>query len=412
MTSIIRRLGPGLLFAGAAIGVSHLVQSTRAGADYNMGLLWALLLVNLFKYPFFEYGPRYTGATGESLLDGYGKLGKPFLVTYVILAFFTMFTIQTAVTIVTAGIANTVFPGVFPDEGLFGLSGLELWTIIILSCCVVILIFGRYQLLDRFIKIVIVLLAVSTLFTVLFTGSSEEGSLNFTGFWPKGELDLVFLIAFMGWMPAPIDVSVFHSLWAVNKRKIKSGFDFKSTLLDFNVGYVTTVVVGILFMLLGALVMHNSGLHFDGSAVVFAEQLISLYTTTLGNWSYTFIAIAALTAMFSTTITTLDASPRAMERSLELIFKKPLKLNYLFWLVFLTLGTILIFTTLASEMALLVRVATTISFLTAPFYAALNFKLVCSSQMPVAYRPGRFLRLLSWLGLVFLVVFGLWFIWA
>ena len=39
----LKRLGPGLLFAGAAIGVSHLVQSTRAGADFGFGLLWALL---------------------------------------------------------------------------------------------------------------------------------------------------------------------------------------------------------------------------------------------------------------------------------------------------------------------------------------------------------------------------------
>lgn len=54
MIKIISKLGPGLLFAGAAIGVSHLVQSTRAGADFGWGLIWALILVNIFKYPFFN----------------------------------------------------------------------------------------------------------------------------------------------------------------------------------------------------------------------------------------------------------------------------------------------------------------------------------------------------------------------
>ena len=78
----LRKLGPGLLFAGAAIGVSHLVQSTRAGADFGWGLIWALVLVNLFKYPFFQFGPRYALATGESLLDGYKKLGKSYLWIY------------------------------------------------------------------------------------------------------------------------------------------------------------------------------------------------------------------------------------------------------------------------------------------------------------------------------------------
>ena len=76
MLARLKKLGPGLLFAGAAIGVSHLVQSTRAGADFGWGLLWALFLVNLFKYPFFQFGPRYALATGESLLDGYYKLEK------------------------------------------------------------------------------------------------------------------------------------------------------------------------------------------------------------------------------------------------------------------------------------------------------------------------------------------------
>ena len=57
MKRFFQKLGPGLLFAGAAIGVSHLVQSTRAGADFGFGLIWALLLIHLVKYPFFQYGP-------------------------------------------------------------------------------------------------------------------------------------------------------------------------------------------------------------------------------------------------------------------------------------------------------------------------------------------------------------------
>ena len=135
-----KNLGPGLLFAGAAIGVSHLVQSTRAGADFGFGLLWALLLVNLFKYPFFQYGPRYAAATGESLIDGYKKLGNWVLISYFILTFLTMFTIQAAVTIVTAGLA----------ENLFGLtSNLSIWSILITLICFGILLIGKYKALDK-----------------------------------------------------------------------------------------------------------------------------------------------------------------------------------------------------------------------------------------------------------------------
>ena len=73
----VRALGPGILFAGACIGVSHLVQSTRAGAGYGFELLWAVALVLIFKYPFFQYAHRYTAVTGESLLEVVGEALSP-----------------------------------------------------------------------------------------------------------------------------------------------------------------------------------------------------------------------------------------------------------------------------------------------------------------------------------------------
>ena len=54
--NLLKTLGPGILFASTAIGVSHLVQSTRAGAEFGFGLVLVVILANLFKYPFFEFG--------------------------------------------------------------------------------------------------------------------------------------------------------------------------------------------------------------------------------------------------------------------------------------------------------------------------------------------------------------------
>ncbi|MDC1196151.1 divalent metal cation transporter, partial [Crocinitomicaceae bacterium] len=68
--NFLKTLGPGILFASTAIGVSHLVQSTRAGANFGFALVPFILAANIFKYPFFEFGSRYANATGESLIDG------------------------------------------------------------------------------------------------------------------------------------------------------------------------------------------------------------------------------------------------------------------------------------------------------------------------------------------------------
>ena len=402
----LKKLGPGLLFAGAAIGVSHLVQSTRAGADFGLGLIWALLLVNLFKYPFFQFGPRYASATGESLLDGYRKMGKGILIAYFILTFATMFTIQTAVTIVTAGLASSLFGNLGLDPELT----VKVWTIIVLTVCLGLLIIGKYKLLDNLIKIIIVTLSVSTIAAVIMAVQGHDSGIEWTQILPSDSLGIAFLIAFMGWMPAPLDISVWHSLWAVEKRKDDKEFQSKSAMFDFNVGYIGTVILGLCFVLLGALVMYGSGEGFSSTAGEFSGQLIDMYTTSLGEWSYVLIGIAAFTTMFSTTLTCLDASPRAMDRTVELLANKNYKKGYLTWILILAAGTVGIFFFFASEMGLLVKIATILSFITAPFYAIINYKLISGKYTPEAYRPNLMLRILSVLGIVFLVGFSIYYL--
>ena len=389
----LRKLGPGLLFAGAAIGVSHLVQSTRAGADFGWGLIWALVLVNLFKYPFFQFGPRYALATGESLLDGYKKLGKSYLWIYFFLNLATMFTIQTAVTIVTAGLASNLF-GISTD--------MVCWSISITFLCFVILLLGKYKFLDSVIKGIILILTISTVLALLIAFFKQNSSIGFTQIFPVGS-EFLFLIAFMGWMPAPMDISVWHSIWVLEKKQtLKNKLSVKEGLFDFNVGYITTLILGICFLGLGALVMHDSGLEFSNKGVEFAGQLIELYTINLGETSYLVIAIAAFTTMFSTTITTLDASPRAMSKASQLILNKKNKDFYLIWISILAIGTSLVFLLLLTEMGLLVQIATVLSFITAPFYALLNYKLIFSINMPENERPGTKTKILSIFGIIFL----------
>ena len=401
MITKLKNLGPGLLFAGAAIGVSHLVQSTRAGADFGLGLIWALLLVNLFKYPFFQFGPRYATATGESLLEGYLKLGKGVLTVYFIISLATIFTIQTAVTIVTAGLASSLF-------GDF--ISIKVWTVIILVICLSLLIFGKYKLLDRLMKIIIITLTISTLVAVSMALFNNTSALFFKQVLPENGLEIAFLIAFMGWMPAPLDIAVWQSLWSIEKNKDTKSYTTKSALFDFNVGYIGTLILGIGFVLLGTLVMFNSGETFSNKAGVFSGQLIKMYTTSLGDWAYIIIGITAFTTMFSTTLTTLDASPRAMAKTTQLLFKKAIKFNYTFWILVLTLGTICIFFLLESEMGLLIKIATILSFITAPFYAIINYKLISSKHTPKEWQPSKALHILSILGIVFLIGFSVWYL--
>jgi Mn2+/Fe2+ NRAMP family transporter len=125
---------------------------------------------------------------------------------------------------------------------------------------------------------------------------------------------------------------------------------------------------------------------------------------------YIIIAIAAFTTMFSTTLTTLDASPRAMAKTSQLLFGKYIKHSYIFWMLVLVAGTIIIMTQFLSEMAMLIEIATILSFVTAPFYAISNYILITSKHTPKAWQPKLGLRILSWLGITFLIGFSVWYL--
>ena len=400
MKKFINKLGPGLLFAGAAIGVSHLVQSTKAGAEFGFGLTWVLILCNFFKYPFFLFGTKYTYATGETILDGYLKISKSILIIYFGLSLVTIFTIQAAVTIVTAGLAIE----------LFGITdNITYWAFMIIVFSYLILMIGKYKLLDNLMKFIIMILAISTFIALVSSSLNNEIIFDYNQVIPKNSDGIIFLAAFMGWMPAPLDISIWQSIWTNEKIKIEKKSNYTTAKFDFNVGYIITIFLGLSFLGLGAYVMFGSGDKFSESGAVFASQLINLYTSNLGKGMIIFIAIAAFTTMFSTTITCLDASPRAMSKTVDLLKFKRFN-DYNSWITILAFGTVIIFIFFMSEMGTLVKIATVLSFLTAPFYAIINYILMSSSFIPKKYKLSKWMNIYCISGIIFLLFFSIWYI--
>ncbi|MFP4528052.1 MAG: Nramp family divalent metal transporter [Candidatus Kapaibacterium sp.] len=407
---LMKALGPGILFAGAAIGGSHLIQSTRAGASYGFELLWAVILINIFKYPFFEYGHRYVAATGESILEGYLRIGKWAVATFFGLSVITAFVNAAAVTIVTAGLTSH----------FFGITLGPVWTsILILLVTLSILFIGKYPLLDSTMKVMVSVLGITTIISTIiaFTIAAQRGFATAPGF-VDPELwnitGVAFLLALMGWMPAPIEVSVWPSLWALERKKQTNYTpNLREHLFDFYVGYIGTAVMALFFLGLGAFVMYGTGEHFSDSGVVFSGQLVALYTETLGGWSFWIISAVVLITMASTVMTVFDAYPRTLQGSFDLlrggIRKNSSAMNY-FWTMLMAVAAVLIITQFKQSMKAMMDFATIISFLAAPVFAIINYKVVTAEHMPIAARPKRWLRALSITGIFFLVGFSLVYI--
>ncbi|KAB1064556.1 divalent metal cation transporter [Salibacter halophilus] len=404
---MFKTIGPGLLYAGAAIGVSHLVQSTRAGASYGIALLGIVIVTNIIKYPFFEYGPRYAAATGNNLLDGYEKLGKWTLVLFAIITVGTMFTVQAAITVVTAGLAQEIIGVDLPAWQ---------WSVSVLILCAVILFRDSYKLLDKVMRYIIILLTIATVTALVgaFVSPQGESSITKPAFDWQNHTDLFFLIALIGWMPAPFDISVWHSIWSIEKNKKMSKTQrVKAARTDFHVGYWGTTFLAICFMLLGAKVLYTSDVTLSSSGSEFAAQLISIYTETLGDWSYPIIGTAALTTMFSTSLTVMDGFTRVMvPLSNKLVNQKQLKhkAHYRFWLIILVLGAAQIVIFFVTNMHSLVDLATTISFVTAPIIAILNYSVINSKDVKKHLRPKLITRIISIVGILLLSGFAVYFL--
>ncbi len=409
---LLKTLGPGILFASTAIGVSHLVQSTRAGAEFGFALIGFVMLATLLKYPFFEYGSRYANVTGTSIIDGYKKLGKNALVLYFLITIGSMFFVTAAVGFVTAGFL----------ENLFQIDFLGVWTVVILFIvCAAILSVGKYRALDGLIKIIVFVLVISTITAfvlVLVNGPVEKVE----GFEPKiiwDQSGIFFLIALMGWMPTALDLSSWNSLWTLERiKQTKFRPKLKETLFEFRLAYVITAILAFLFITLGSYIFFGSGEELPNNNSLFAHKVVTLYTETIGDWSYIIIASAAFSVMFGTIIAVFDGYSRSLGRTIELLFEKKesnpksyySKNKYIVFILILAVGSFIVIFQFGDNLKELVDVATTISFLVAPVIAIFNFKLVTGKYLEKNYQPPIWLKILSYSGIVFLTGFAVFFI--
>jgi Mn2+/Fe2+ NRAMP family transporter len=394
------------MYAGAAVGVSHLVQSTQAGATFGFGLVWAVIAANVMKYPFFRFGPLYATATGKSLMEGYAGLSKYALILFLLMTMVTMFIVEAAVSVVSAGLFYQV-SGVSADD-------VPLWamTAIVLALCIALLWSGTYRIIDGIMKVIIISLTVTTIVALVLSLGADvkrpEAAVDF-----DMELHFAFLISFMGWMPAPLDLSVWHSLW-VKASRTERPQNQGGGRLDFEVGYWGTVFLAICFVALGALMLYRTGVTMPDSAAAFAGALLKVYTDVIGEWAFPFIAIAAFATMLSTSITCLDAFGRVMHEGVRILrapSERPSSNNgYRIWIGTTATGAVLILAFAAGSMLELVRFITTISFLSAPVIAVLNYFVISGKDVPESARPGMWLRLWSAAGILFLLIFSGWYL--
>lgn len=405
--TILKNLGPGLLFASMAIGTSHLVLSTKAGAQYGWVMVIPIILANILKYPFFEFGVRYTNVTNKTLIEGYLNRGKGYLWFYALITLVTTFTILAALYTVTAGLFMNLFG--------IGHSSIAMIALVLFLIISALLIFGKYKFLEISLKFVVSILFLALLVTtilVLVKGPVAHAP-SFEPLPIFNEMGILFLIGLIGWMPTSVEASSWISLWSIEKWKTQSKPSLKESLQEFNIGYTITAILAIFFMIIGWFTLYGTNMQLSNNAVSFADQVVKLFTQHIGSWAYLFIAISAFATMFSTCMTAHDALARV---SLDIIsLLRPnnkwyiTKTAFAIAVLVLTIINFVVIAAFSANMGNLVALATFVSFVVAPIIGYMNLKNVTSKDIDPKLRPGRRLKILTYAGILFLSCFALYY---
>lgn len=407
-SSFWRSFGPGLIWAATSIGVSHLVQSTRAGAEAGFAFAGVIVVALILKYPFFEYGARYAAATRRSLVEGYRDIGIWALWLFL------------AITLLTAiiSLAALAMFMAFLTRYAFGAEWhLATTAAVLMGACCAVLAVGRFRGLDITIKILLAMLVVSTVAAALV--SAPRADLSTVALWPGDVIGTVvpfaFLLALIGWMPSPVDVAVWSSLWTLAKDKSTGAeTSVADAKRDFLVGFAGTGILALVFVFVGATVLYQADVTLSGAGAVFSTQLVDMYSTTLGSWSRPIVLVAAMATIFSSLLAVTDGFPRAIERTLAnlrgyVAAEAVTRVGPVYWWSMVTLPVIAFFIILSfsGSLTAMVDFATTVAFLTAPILGYFNLCAVTSEAVPLKYQPGRGMVGLSWVGLVLLGGTGL-----
>jgi len=404
---VLKSLGPGMIMAATAIGAGDMILSPVAGARYGFDLMWLVLFAHLFKYPAFEFAPRFAIANGHSLITGYYNVPGPkgwalwiFLVTTTLQGL----TITTGLISVTASVAFVSLGGIpYPA-----------WIVALGLFIMLLHKTGKYHALDIICKVMLGILAVVT--AVAFITSAPRASDLARMLVPSIPAGSVLLASsIFGLAPTGINVSIWHSLWVLEhvkywEKTAKNKADmFRMSLIDFRVGYWFSAIIGMMFMALGANELRPRGLTPDGVNV--AVTLSRIYTELIGPWMYGFFMLAVFAAMFSSTYSVLDGFPRAFSNILRTLapdrafFKHPKNFTYWgFMIVIVTFATIV--TTLLPNPVLLVSLVGALSLLIAPVLYSLNYYCATRLINDPSMRPPQWKRIWAILGILCMAAAG------
>ncbi len=293
LTTELRRLGPGFVYALTVLGTGDLVSNSAAGAGYGYALLWAIPMALIFRFIWISVSAKYVLVTGETLLEGYARLGR-WVIWIILVAIIIIghFDIMTQIVMTGRG-ADLLFH--LPTE----------WSATIWSICFTLLGFamvfwGGYRVIETFCKVLIAIMGTSLVVVALISRPDPAQILQGT-FIPtipgsQGLYSSFFIVMALIGTGAGSTSNLTYAYF-IREKGWKDVSFLRQQRLDLIFGLACMFVMGSLLQIAAAATVHPMGIELED-----ADDLVRIFSETQGVVGSIIFSLGLWGAAFSTLV--------------------------------------------------------------------------------------------------------------
>ena len=285
-------IGPGFVFTMAVLGTGDIVANTTAGAGYRYSLIWTLILVFICRFVWVNTAAKYVLVTGESLLTGYGRLGKGVVWAVLIFVIVTRHFSNMVVIVMTGSAVDLLLP-------LPTVWSSAIWATLFTLAGLTMMFWGGYPVIETFCKALVVFMGVSLVVAALLSDPDPVGILagTFVPSLPQAQglySAVLIVMALIG-----TEAGALHNVSYTYFIREKGWTDLsylKRQRVDLVFGIVCMFVMAALLQIAAAGTIHPLGVDVEETedmARVFYNQQgrLGLIVFALGLWGASFSSL-------------------------------------------------------------------------------------------------------------------------
>jgi manganese transport protein len=297
----INSLLPGIFLFGFTIGTGSVTAMAKAGADYGMSLLWAILLSCYITYFMIDQYGRFTLITGYTALAAFKKYIHPGVGIFFVVAL----TMHVSGSII--GVMGILADICHEWSATFIKGGIPRTAIAVFFVTLVYLLFldGRTRVFQKVLSFIVGIMAICFLMNVLITTPpAAEIAKGLIPRLPAGSsADKAFLV-----IASMVGTTVFSGLFILRGTLVKeAGWTWE----DYKTQRRDALFSGILMFIVSASIMAaaSGSLHTQGIRLENVSEMIGLLEPVAGLFAVGIFTIGVVAAGVSSQFPNVSLLP-------------------------------------------------------------------------------------------------------